>query len=82
MSESDSDQEIKRAYRKEMSKHHPDKLAAKGLPPEMMEMARRRPRRSSRPGVDPRGARHSLSAPLSAIKMPVVDGNADQLRIH
>ena len=40
VSESDSDQEIKRAYRKEMSKHHPDKLAAKGLPPEMMEMAK------------------------------------------
>ena len=40
VSESDSDQEIKQAYRKEMSKHHPDKLAAKGLPPEMMEMAK------------------------------------------
>ncbi|MGL6381432.1 co-chaperone DjlA [Aeromonas caviae] len=40
VNESDSDQEIKRAYRKEMSKHHPDKLAAKGLPPEMMEMAK------------------------------------------
>ncbi|AUZ78736.1 MULTISPECIES: co-chaperone DjlA [Aeromonas] len=40
VSEGDSDQEIKRAYRKEMSKHHPDKLAAKGLPPEMMEMAK------------------------------------------
>jgi len=40
VSDSDSDQEIKRAYRKEMSKHHPDKLAAKGLPPEMMEMAK------------------------------------------
>lgn len=40
VSENDSDQEIKRAYRKEMSKHHPDKLAAKGLPPEMMEMAK------------------------------------------
>ena len=40
VSESDGDQEIKRAYRKEMSKHHPDKLAAKGLPPEMMEMAK------------------------------------------
>ena len=40
VSESDSDQDIKRAYRKEMSKHHPDKLAAKGLPPEMMEMAK------------------------------------------
>ena len=35
-----TDADIKRAYRKEMSKHHPDKLAAKGLPPEMMEMAK------------------------------------------
>jgi DnaJ like chaperone protein len=25
---------IKRAYRKLMSEHHPDKLVAKGLPPE------------------------------------------------
>ena len=40
VSQGASDQEIKRAYRKEMSKHHPDKLAAKGLPPEMMEMAK------------------------------------------
>src|SRR5471032_1793507 len=31
---------IKRAYRKLMSEHHPDKLVAKGLPPEMMEMAK------------------------------------------
>lgn len=31
---------IKRAYRKLMSEHHPDKLLAKGLPPEMMEMAK------------------------------------------
>ena len=30
---------VKRAYRKLMSEHHPDKLVAKGLPPEMMEMA-------------------------------------------
>lgn len=31
---------IKRAYKKLMSEHHPDKLVAKGLPPEMMEMAK------------------------------------------
>jgi DnaJ like chaperone protein len=31
---------IKRAYRKLMGEHHPDKLVAKGLPPEMMEMAK------------------------------------------
>ncbi len=34
------DGEVKRAYRKLMSKHHPDKLAARGLPPEMLNMAK------------------------------------------
>ena len=29
----------KRAYRKLMSQHHPDKLVAKGLPPEMIKIA-------------------------------------------
>ncbi|MBJ7222824.1 MULTISPECIES: co-chaperone DjlA [unclassified Brenneria] len=33
---------IKRAYRKLMSEHHPDKLVAKGLSPRMMEMAKRK----------------------------------------
>ncbi|WP_440876195.1 co-chaperone DjlA [Thalassotalea sp. PLHSN55] len=32
--------EIKKAYRKLMAQHHPDKLIAKGLPPEMMEVAK------------------------------------------
>ena len=40
MDESVSDQAIKRAYRKLMNEHHPDKLVAKGLPPEMMELAK------------------------------------------
>ena len=31
---------IKRAHRKLMNEHHPDKLVAKGLPPEMMDMAK------------------------------------------
>ena len=31
---------IKKAYKKLMSQHHPDKLMAKGLPPEMMESAK------------------------------------------
>ena len=31
---------IKKAYKKLMSQHHPDKLIAKGLPPEMMESAK------------------------------------------
>ena len=39
-----SDAEIKRAYRKLMSEHHPDKLAAKGLPESMREMAERKTR--------------------------------------
>lgn len=34
-----SDADIKRAYRKLMSQHHPDKLAAKGVPPEMIRVA-------------------------------------------
>lgn len=35
-----TDSEVKKGYRKQMSQHHPDKLAAKGLPPEMMNMAK------------------------------------------
>jgi DnaJ like chaperone protein len=34
-----TDQEVKRAYRRMMSRHHPDKLVAKGLPEEMMKLA-------------------------------------------
>jgi len=37
-----SAQELKKAYRKLMSQHHPDKLVSKGLPPEMMEMAKQK----------------------------------------
>ena len=36
------DDEVKRAYRRLMSRHHPDKLAAKGLPEEMMRTATER----------------------------------------
>ena len=35
-----SKSDIKKAYRKLMSQHHPDKLIAKGLPPAMMEAAK------------------------------------------
>jgi len=35
----DDAQTVKKAWRKLMSQHHPDKLAAKGLPPEMLEIA-------------------------------------------
>lgn len=40
VSESADDKAIKRAYRKLMNEHHPDKLMAKGLPPEMMNVAK------------------------------------------
>lgn len=41
---SDSDATIKRAYRKLISENHPDKLAAKGLPESMREVAERKTR--------------------------------------
>jgi DnaJ like chaperone protein len=31
---------IKRAYKKQMSRHHPDKLVGKGLPEQALEMAK------------------------------------------
>ena len=34
-----SDAEIKKAYRRLISQHHPDKLVSKGLPEEMMTLA-------------------------------------------
>ncbi len=37
--ESATDAEVKKAYRRLINQHHPDKLAAKGLPPEMMKLA-------------------------------------------
>jgi DnaJ like chaperone protein len=38
------DDAVKRAYRRGMSQHHPDKLVARGLPEEMTEMATARTR--------------------------------------
>lgn len=38
--DSDSEADIKKSYRRLMSQHHPDKLVAKGLPPEMMQLAK------------------------------------------
>ena len=34
-----NDKEIKRAYRRLLAQHHPDKLVAKGLPEEMQKLA-------------------------------------------
>ena len=39
ISSSASDQEVKKAYRRQMNQHHPDKLVSKGLPQEMMDIA-------------------------------------------
>lgn len=39
LNSSASDDEVKRTYRRLLSKHHPDKLVAQGLPPEMMKLA-------------------------------------------
>lgn len=39
LTSSASDKEIKSAYRRLMSQHHPDKLVAKGLPEEMLKLA-------------------------------------------
>lgn len=40
VTQASSKADIKKAYRKLMSQHHPDKLIAKGLPPAMMEAAK------------------------------------------
>ncbi|MFM2486746.1 co-chaperone DjlA [Celerinatantimonas yamalensis] len=37
-----SDQEVKKAYRRQMNQHHPDKLVSKGLPTEMLELAKQK----------------------------------------
>jgi DnaJ like chaperone protein len=39
VSPSSTDNEIKKAYRRLMNQHHPDKLVSKGLPEEMIQMA-------------------------------------------
>jgi len=36
---SSNDKEVKKAYRRMMNRHHPDKLVAKGLPEEMIKIA-------------------------------------------
>ena len=39
IAETATDAEVKKAYRRLMNQHHPDKLVAKGLPEEMMKLA-------------------------------------------
>ncbi len=40
-----SDQEVKKAYRRQMNRHHPDKLVANGLPESMAEVAKEKTQR-------------------------------------
>ena len=40
-----NDQEVKKAYRRQMSRHHPDKLVANGLPESMAEVAKEKTQR-------------------------------------
>ncbi len=40
VSKQDDDKSIKKAYRKLMSEHHPDKLVSKGLPKQALELAK------------------------------------------
>ena len=42
ISNSANDAEVKKAYRRLMSQHHPDKLVSKGLPEEMIKIAEKR----------------------------------------
>jgi DnaJ like chaperone protein len=37
-----TDQEVVKAYRRQLSRHHPDKLKANGLPESMLEHAKER----------------------------------------
>ena len=39
VTDSASDGEVKKAYRRQMNQHHPDKLVSKGMPEEMVKMA-------------------------------------------
>jgi len=39
---SDDEKTVKRAYRKRMAEHHPDKLVSKGLPEQAMEIAKQK----------------------------------------
>jgi DnaJ like chaperone protein len=40
-----SDQEVTKAYRRQMNRHHPDKLVANGLPESMAQVAKEKTQR-------------------------------------
>jgi DnaJ like chaperone protein len=52
-----SDQEVTKAYRRQMSRHHPDKLVANGLPESMAEMAKEKTQRIQEAYEEIRAAR-------------------------
>ena len=37
-----SETQLKKAYKKLMAQHHPDKLMSQGLPPELMDVAKQK----------------------------------------
>jgi DnaJ like chaperone protein len=45
VAESASDEEVKKAYRRQMNENHPDKLVARGLPESMQELAKEKTQR-------------------------------------
>ena len=52
-----SDQELVKAYRRQMSRHHPDKLVANGLPESMAQMAKEKTQRIQEAYEEIRAAR-------------------------
>jgi DnaJ like chaperone protein len=52
-----SDQEVTKAYRRQMSRHHPDKLVANGLPESMAQMAKEKTQRIQEAYEEIRAAR-------------------------
>lgn len=54
-----SDTDVKNAYRRLMSQHHPDKLVAKGLPEEMMTLAKEKTQKITKAYDTIRSSRNS-----------------------
>jgi DnaJ like chaperone protein len=53
-----NDQEVTKAYRRQMSRHHPDKLVANGLPESMAQVAKEKTQRIQEAYEAIRAARH------------------------
>ena len=57
VNEDASDQEVKKAYRRLMSEHHPDKLAARGVPDEMIRVSTEKTAEKTATNAPPKRAR-------------------------